>query len=133
MPPPDDAPGSDGDEDAGSSISLPWDDFEGPTAWVLSILVGAIFGFAAGVFDALIQAGSEVAFAFGRAGEMFFFAGAQIAAVVLPVFEVPFDLLEGLAQSSGPFAPIVVAVIWFAAGAFLVGVVVAIWRFLGWL
>jgi hypothetical protein len=105
---------------------------------VRSIVAGFIASGIATVLVSIVDqfraAGAQIRSSFVTAGSTIGSAGGSFAnTIVTDVLSIPFDILEGLAEAAGPFAPIVVPLAWAVAVAVIAGVLWGIWRVLGWL
>lgn len=113
----------------GDEVGLfPWSDATSAKAWVLTIMLGALFSLWEAVISGFLAAGAAARNGLESAGSNVLEAGGSIGGKVLVVVEMPFELLESAAAGAGPLAPIVVVVSWALAAAFVGAVVYAIWR-----
>lgn len=118
--------------DVGMSV-MPWSSYASARAWVLTIVVGAVFALFEAVLGQFVSAGEAIAYALETAGGAFSSAGATVGDVVLGVYAIPFDLAAGLAANAGPFAPVLVAVAWALAAAGVGLLAYIMWRLFTWI
>mgnify|MGYP006282937311 CR=1 FL=1 len=119
----------DGDDDSGGGIGV---------SKVKEIVAGFIASGIATVLVTIVdqfrKAGAQVRSEAVTIGLTLEDGAASIAGTLLnDVIAVPFDVVETVAASAGPLAPLVAPVAWALAAAVIAGVLWTLWRVLPWL
>lgn len=110
------------------------DDDYNPKAIIAGIIASGLATVIVEIVDQFRRAGGQIRSEFVTAGLTIQGAGADIASTLLnDVLEIPFEVVDSVAASAGPLAPLIAPITWALAAAVVGGVVWGLWRFLGWL
>lgn len=103
-----------------------------PRSYIVGIVVGMLFGLFEAGLESLLLAGGAVRDALANAGDAGLEATGSVGETVIDLVELPFGTLETLAVSSGPLAPLVVAITWAVVAALVGALIYGLWRLLPW-